>query len=71
VTVRDAGSGASVDYVIASAHAPAANGTVSAVSPVGRALLGRSRGDTVTVELPGKGRVRELEILALRQLPPS
>jgi transcription elongation factor GreA len=70
VTVLDLGSGERFDYVIDSAHAPAAPGAVSAVSPVGRALLGRSCGDVVTVQLPRRGRTRELEILAIRPLRP-
>ena len=68
VTVLDRGVGEPVDYVIDSAHAPVAPNAVSAVSPVGRALLGRSTGDLVSVELPRKGRTRELEILAVTPL---
>jgi transcription elongation factor GreA len=69
VTVLDLGSGDSHDYVIDSAHAPAVPNAVSAVSPVGKALLGRRPGEVVTVELPRKGRTRELEIVAVNQLP--
>jgi transcription elongation factor GreA len=68
VTVLDLGSREPLDYVIDSAHAPAAPRAVSAVSPVGKALLGRSPGDVVIVELPRKGRTRELEILAVSPL---
>jgi transcription elongation factor GreA len=68
VTVLDLGSREPVEYVIDSAHAPAAPHAVSAVSPVGRALLGRRSGEVVVVELPRKGRRRELEILAVRPL---
>jgi transcription elongation factor GreA len=39
-------------------------GRVSAGSPVGQALLGRSAGDVVTVELPN-GRVEELRVVAV------
>jgi transcription elongation factor GreA len=39
--------------------------TVSASSPVGLALLGRSRGDEVQVELPN-GSIRPLRIVAVR-----
>jgi transcription elongation factor GreA len=39
-------------------------GTVSARSPVGRALLGRSAGDVIAVELPG-GRIERLHVLAV------
>jgi transcription elongation GreA/GreB family factor len=58
-----------MDYVIDSAHAALAPGTVSAVSPVGAALLGRRRGERVTVELP-KGRKLKLQVLAIKPLPP-
>jgi transcription elongation GreA/GreB family factor len=40
-------------------------GAVSAASPIGRALLGRSPGDLVAVDLPA-GRVENLRILAVR-----
>jgi transcription elongation factor GreA len=69
VTVLDSSSGEAIDYVIDSAHAAAKPRSVSAASPVGRALLGRSIGDRVTVSLPRKGRTRELEILAITALP--
>jgi transcription elongation factor GreA len=64
VTVRDTASASPVDYVIASAHADTQPGHVSAASPVGEALLGRRRGDSVTVTLP-RGRTRQLEIVAV------
>jgi transcription elongation factor GreA len=69
VTVRDTGSAETVDYVIASAHAESAPGRVSAVSPVGEALLGRRPGESVTVNLP-RGRTRELEVMAITQAIP-
>jgi transcription elongation factor GreA len=69
VTVLDSSSGEPIDYVIDSAHAAAKPRSVSAASPVGRALLGRGIGDRVTVSLPRKGRTRELEILAITALP--
>ena len=68
VTVLDLGAGEPFDYVIDSAHAPVAPSAVSAVSPVGRALLGRQPGEVVSVQLPRKGRTRELEIVAVRPL---
>jgi transcription elongation factor GreA len=64
VTVRDTTSASPVDYVIASAHADTQPGHVSAASPVGEALLGRRRGDRVTVTLP-RGRMRRFEIVAI------
>lgn len=69
VTVLDAGSRKPIEYVIGSAHDVGAPQAVSAVSPVGRALLGRRIGDVVTVALPRGGRTRELEILAITALP--
>ncbi len=69
VTVLDLHSNETVDYAIGSAHAPAAPGVASAASPVGKALLGRGRGEIVSVELPRKGRIRRLEILAIRPPP--
>jgi transcription elongation factor GreA len=66
VTVRDTASTSPVDYVIASAHADTQPGHVSAASPVGEALLGRRRGDRVTVTLP-RGRMRRLEVVAIAQ----
>jgi transcription elongation factor GreA len=68
VTVLDIDSRKPVDYVIDSAHAPAAPHAVSAVSPVGKALLGRRPGDLVTVNLPRRGRTRQLEVLDVRPL---
>jgi transcription elongation factor GreA len=69
VTVLEIDSGEPIDYVIESAHAAAKPRSVSAVSPVGRALLGRGIGDVVTVALPRKGRTRVLEILRITPLP--
>jgi len=68
VTVLDVDSGEPIDYVIDSAHAAAKPRSVSAVSPVGRALLGRGVGDVVTVALPRNGRTRVLEIVAITPL---
>ena len=67
VSVRDVGSSAVHDYVIDSAHSSTVPGGVSAVSPVGIALLGRRSGDVVAVDLP-TGRLRELEILTISAL---
>ena len=68
VTVLEIDSGEAIDYVIESAHAAAKPRSVSVVSPVGRALLGRGIGDVVTVSLPRHDRIRELEILAISAL---
>ena len=53
-------------YRIASAGSAARPGTVSAGSPVGQGLIGRARGDLVSVELPN-GRAEELRIVAVRR----
>src|SRR5206468_6465850 len=68
ILVKDLESGKEIDYLIGSAHAAFAPGAVSAVSPVGAALVGRGRGERVTVDLP-KGRKRNLEVLAVGQMP--
>src|SRR5262249_4956795 len=46
-----------------SEEADAANGRISASSPIGRGLVGKEVGDTVKIQIPGG--VRELEILKL------
>lgn len=51
-------------YRVAGIPAASGSGTVSAASPLGAALMGRSPGDVVAVELPG-GRVEELRIRAV------
>jgi transcription elongation factor GreA len=53
-------------YRIAGAGSTARPGTVSAGSPVGQGLIGRARGDLVSVELPN-GRAEELRIVAVRR----
>lgn len=65
VTVVDADTRERLEYVIGSAHGVLSRGTVSALSPVGQALLGRRVGERVSVELP-RGRRRELELSAVR-----
>jgi regulator of nucleoside diphosphate kinase len=45
------------------ADANPAAGTISVLSPIGRALIGRKRGETVDAELPGR-RLLEIRILA-------
>ena len=66
VTVVDVDTRERLDYVIGSAHGVLSRGTVSALSPVGQALLGRSVGERVYVELP-RARRRELELREVRQ----
>ena len=52
VTVVDVDTRERLEYVIGSAHGVLSRGTVSALSPVGQALLGRRVGERVSVELP-------------------
>ena len=66
VDVEYTRNGRLATYRIASAGSAARPGTVSAGSPVGQGLIGRARGDLVSVELPN-GRAEELRIVAVRQ----
>ena len=62
VHVKDAGSGKSLKYTIVGSTEsdPSAN-RLSNESPVGKALVGRKKGDAVTVNLPN-GKQRELTV---------
>jgi transcription elongation factor GreA len=61
---RDAGSGEEKDVTLVHRlEASMAEGKLSAESPVGRALLGSKKGDTVTFETPSGQ--KKLEILSL------
>ncbi|HJS93411.1 MAG TPA: GreA/GreB family elongation factor [Solirubrobacteraceae bacterium] len=64
VTVVDVDTRKRLDYVIGSAHGVLSRGTVSALSPIGQALLGRRVGQRVSVQLP-HGRRRRLEVLEI------
>ena len=66
VDVEYTGTGKLATYRIAGAGGAGRPGTVSAGSPVGQGLIGRSRGDLVSVELPD-GRAEELRIVAVRR----
>jgi transcription elongation factor GreA len=66
VTVVDVDTRETLEYVIGSAHGVLSRGTVSALSPVGRALLGRRVGERVSVRLP-RGRRRELQLHEIHQ----
>ena len=61
VSVLDVDTDERLEYVIDGAHGACRPGVVSALSPVGRALLGRRRGERVSIELPS-GRRRKLEL---------
>jgi transcription elongation GreA/GreB family factor len=56
VRVRD-GWGEEEYTLVAPTHSDAAGGRISIESPVGRALLGRRRGDRIEVQTPGGPRV--------------
>jgi transcription elongation factor GreA len=68
VTVVDVDTREKLDYVVGSAHGALSRGTVSALSPVGRALRGRRVGERVSVQLP-HGRRREFRLCEIR--PPG
>jgi len=62
VSVKDEGSGKSLKYtIVGSTEANPSENRLSNESPVGKALLGRKKGDTVKVQLPN-GKNRELKI---------
>ena len=62
VLVKDQGSGKSSPYtIVGSAEADIKSGKLSNESPVGKALMGRKKGDTVEVALPN-GSTRALKI---------
>ncbi|MCD6291596.1 MAG: transcription elongation factor GreA [Anaerolineae bacterium] len=54
VTVKELGDDSVETYqIVGSAEVDPANGKISNVSPLGKALLGRKVGDQVTVQTPG------------------
>ncbi len=62
VTVEDQGSGKTLQYtIVGSTEANPSENKLSNESPVGQALLGHPRGDTVKVQLP-TGKTRKLKI---------
>ena len=65
VEVKNTGSGRVREHRITGGFEPVEAGDVSANSPVGQALLGRSPGEQVEVELPN-GRTAVLEVVAVR-----
>jgi transcription elongation factor GreA len=63
VTIEDGFGERSTFVVVGSAEADPAAGRISNVSPVGRALLGRSAGEDVVVATPrGEARYRIVEL---------
>jgi transcription elongation factor GreA len=64
VRLRNLDTGARIEYeVVGTLEADLPAGHISAVSPLGRALLGRRRGDVVLVEAPGG--MRRFKILRI------
>jgi transcription elongation factor GreA len=62
VNVKDEGSGSSEKYtIVGSAEASPAEKKLSNESPVGKALMGRKKGESVEVALPS-GKKRKLKI---------
>ena len=66
VDVEYTRSGKLATYRIAGAGRAGGPGTVSAASPVGQGLIGRARGDLVSIDLPS-GRAEELRIVDVRR----
>jgi transcription elongation factor GreB len=69
VTVEDEDGVRATWRIVGPDEADARRGSVSALSPLGRALVGRSVGETVEVERPGG--VREYTICEVRRRPPA
>jgi transcription elongation factor GreA len=62
VHVKDSGSGKSLTYtIVGSTEADPSSNKLSNESPVGKALVGRKKGDTAKVTLPN-GKTRELTV---------
>ena len=65
VDLEDAGSGEKVTYqIVGDDEADIKHGKISVSSPIARALIGKSQGDTADVQAPGG--VRSYEVLAVR-----
>ena len=60
----DTGKDEEITYsLVTTEEADAPSGKISTSSPIGRALLGKTVGDVVKVQIPGG--VKELEVLKL------
>jgi transcription elongation factor GreA len=65
VELEDAETGDTVTYqIVGDDEADLKHGKISVSSPIARALIGKSEGDTAEVQAPGG--VREYEVLAVR-----
>ncbi len=67
--LEDVATGAVNGYAVVAWHDGVVDGTLSAVSPVGQAILGRALGEEVTIDLP-RNRVRRLRIAAIEGATP-
>jgi len=66
VEVKDAGSGKSLTYtIVGSTEADPSANKLSNESPVGKALVGRKKGDVAKVTLPN-GKTRELTVTKIQ-----
>jgi transcription elongation factor GreA len=64
VTLSDTGAGDEVRYrIVGELEADLRQGRISVTSPIARALIGRSEGDTVTVRTPGGPREYEIQTI--------
>ena len=64
VTLEDSNSGEEVRYrIVGELEANLKQGKISVTSPIARALIGRSEGDSVTVVTPGGSREYQLQKL--------
>jgi transcription elongation factor GreA len=67
VWLRDLNRNSEIEYkLVTSEEADAAQGLISTTSPIGRALLGRKRGDEVKVQTPAG--VKEFEVIQLKTI---
>jgi transcription elongation factor GreA len=67
VWLRDLAKAAEVEYkLVTSEEADAAQGLISTTSPIGRALLGRRKGDEVKVQTPAG--IKEFELIGLKTI---
>jgi transcription elongation factor GreA len=67
VWLRDLAKGLEIEYkLVTSEEADAAQGLISTTSPIGKALLGRSKGDEVQVTTPAG--VKEFEVIRLKTI---
>ena len=67
VWLRDLVRNSEIEYkLVTSEEADAAQGLISTTSPIGRALLGRKRGDEVKVQTPAG--LKEFEVIQLKTI---